>query len=487
MPTRPLAGRCGSTRREFLGWAAGAPLAARLAAAPRKPNVIIILVDDLGWADIHSYGSPLYDTPNVDRLAGQGVRFTNGYAACPVCSPTRASIMTGRYPARLHLTDWIPGRKQWPTAKLLVPQFEQQLPLEEVTIAEALKPEGYVSAAIGKWHLGAAPYFPEKQGFDVNIGGTEKGSPPSYFPPYRIPGLEPRSADDYLTDNLTARAEQFIDANKDRPFFLYFAHFAVHLPLGGKPDLVAKYKQRIQPGRKPGEGQHNPAYAAMVESMDQSVGRIMAKLDELKLAENTAVFFVSDNGGLLFEGRSKDNTTSNAPLRAGKGHLYEGGIRVPTVVRWPGHVPAGVVNDTPVCTVDLYPTIMEMTGAAKHAGRPLDGTSLTPALRRGGKLKREALYWHYPHYSNQGGAPGGAVREGDFKLIEFYEDNRVELYNVKNDPGEHRDLAAQMPAKAAELRRKLDAWRRSVNAVMPSPNPAYDAAKADQGLTGSKP
>ena len=314
-------------RRSFLRqgalWAAASVVAA---PRPRKPNFIVILIDDLGWADIRSYGSTFYDTPNVDRLAMQGLRFTNGYAACPVCSPTRASIMTGQYPARLRVTDWIPGRRQWPAAKLLTPAFEQQLPLSEVTIAEALKPEGYTSAAIGKWHLGTAPFYPEHQGFDVNIGGTEKGSPPSYFPPYKIPGLEPRSPDDYLTDNLTARAEQFIESNKDRPFFLYLAHFAVHLPLGGKKDLIAKYEKRV----KAGQGQNNAIYGAMVESMDDSVGRIAKKLDELKLADNTVVFFLSDNGGLRFEGRRADAITSNAPLRAGKGHLYEGGIRVPT-------------------------------------------------------------------------------------------------------------------------------------------------------------
>ena len=467
-------------RRSFLRqgalWAAAPALAA---PKTRKPNFIVILIDDLGWADIRSYGSTLYDTPNVDRLASQGMRFTNGYAACPVCSPTRASIMTGRYPARLRVTDWIPGRKQWPTAKLLTPAFEQQLPLSEVTIAEALKPEGYTTAAIGKWHLGGEAFYPERQGFDVNIGGTDRGSPPSYFPPYKIPGVEPRSADDYLTDNLTARAQQFIESNKDRPFFLYFAHFAVHTPLGGKKELVAKYEQRV----KAGEGQNHPVYAAMVESMDDSVGGIMKKLDELKLADDTVVFFLSDNGGLRFEGKNTRHVTSNAPLRAGKGHLYEGGVRTPTIVRWPRKIAPGV-TDTPVSTVDVYPTILELAGAAGHGHKPVDGLSLAPVLEKKGTLKRDAIFWHYPHYSNQGGAPGGAVRQGDFKLIEFYEDNHLELYNLKEDVGERNDLAAKMPAKAAELRKALHDWRGRVKAVMPEVNPAYDAAKADQGLAG---
>lgn len=461
-------------RREFLL----APLAARAAAPPRRPNVIIFLVDDLGWADVHCEGSTFYDTPNVDRLASQGVRFTNGYAACPVCSPTRASIMTGKYPARLRLTDWIPGRRQWPTSKLLVPQFEQQLPLDETTIAEMLKPLGYATGAIGKWHLGGGSYLPEKQGFDINIGGTDRGSPPSYFPPYRIPGLEPRSANDYLTDNLTARAEQFIESNRSKPFFLYFAHFAVHLPIGAKPEVAAKYRAMKVTGE-----QNHPEYAAMVEGMDDSMGRIMAKLDELGIANDTVIFYLSDNGGLRYEGKSKVAITSNAPLRAGKGHLYEGGIRVPSIVRWPGKTPAGVVSDTPVCSVDLLPTIAELTGAKRGA---VDGISLQPALRKGGTLKRDALYWHYPHYSNQGGVPGGAVRQGDWKLIEFYEDGHLELYNLKDDPGERNNLAPKLKQKAAELRRKLDNWRRSVNAVMPAVNPKYDPATADQGLTGKE-
>ena len=468
------------SRRSFLGLAAAAALAPQ-ARPQSKLNFIIILIDDMGWTDLGAFGSRFYQTPNTDRLVSQGMKFTNAYAACPVCSPTRASIMTGKYPARLHLTDWIPGRKQWPSAKLLTPRFEQQLPLEETTIAELLRPAGYTSAAIGKWHLGTEPYYPQHQGFAVNIGGTEKGSPPSYFPPYKIPGLEPRFANDYLTDNLSSRAEQFIDANKDRPFFLYLAHFAVHLPLGAKPEVIEKYKARIRPDLP----QRHPVYAGMVEGADDSVGRIMRKLDDLGLARNTVVFFLSDNGGLRFEGKAKEPITNNAPLRAGKGHLYEGGIRIPWIVRWPGKIAAGSVCDTPVITADIFPTIAAMSGTQKYSGHPIDGVDIGPLLR-GGSLKREALYWHYPHYSNQGGPPGGVIRKGDWKLIEFYEDNHLELYNLKQDVAEEHNLAADYPDRARELRRELDQWRKSVNAVMPRPNPAYDPATADQGLTGSK-
>src|SRR5436305_1545923 len=319
------------TRRNFLGTITAAALA-RSAQPGRKLNFIVILIDDMGWTDLGTFGSKFYQTPNVDRLASQGMKFTNAYAACPVCSPTRASIMTGKYPARLHLTDWIPGRKQWPTAKLLTPEFEHQLPLPEITIAEALKAAGYTTGAIGKWHLGGKGYLPQQQGFDLNIGGTEKGSPPSYFPPYQIPGLEPRFANDYLTDNLSSRAEQFIESNKDRPFFLYLAHFAVHLPLGAKPELAEKYKARIRPDVE----QKHPVYGGMVEGADDSVGRIMKKLDDLNLSDRTVIFFLSDNGGLRFEGKQKEPITSNLPLRAGKGHLYEGGVRIPWIVRWPG-------------------------------------------------------------------------------------------------------------------------------------------------------
>ena len=457
-------------RREFLG---ALPL---LAAPLPKPNFIVMLIDDYGWRDSSCYGSTYYETPNLDALARDGMRFTNAYAACPVCSPTRASIMTGKYPARLRLTDWIPGRKQWPTARVLTPEFEQQLPLGEVTIAELLAPAGYVSASIGKWHLGGPGNLPTEQGFGLNYGGTDKGSPPAYFPPYKILGVESKRAGEYLDENLTERAIEFLDETRGRPFFLYLPHFSVHLPFGGKPELIEKYRRKANP-------QGDPRYAAMVETMDASIGRLRTALAARQLAANTVFVFLADNGGLRFEGKRTEAITSNAPLRAGKGHLYEGGIRVPFVVYWPGVTKPGQVNDQPISSVDILPTLARAAGQPLPAG--VDGIDLAPALH-GRALKRDALYWHYPHYSNQGGAPGAAIRQGDFKLIHFYEDDRVELYNLREDLGETRNLARRQPAKVRDLRQKLDRWRQQVAAVVPRQNPAYDAATADQGLAGAE-
>jgi len=470
-------------RRRFL---AGLTYAARAAwASPqnRPPNFLFILIDDMGWRDLGCYGSGFYETPNIDRFAGQAVRFTNAYAACPVCSPTRASILTGKYPARLNLTDWIPGRPQWPTARLITPPFQQQLPLEEVTIAQALKPLGYVSASMGKWHLGGPPYYPDKHGFDLNVGGTEKGQPASYFGPFDLPNLKGGSRDEYLTDRLTIEACRFIEANRDGPFFLYLPEFAVHLPEQAKAAVIERFQAKADP-KNP---QHDPVYAAMISSLDENVGRILAKLEALGIAERTVVIFMSDNGGLAFEGRSKQPVTSNAPLRAGKGHLYEGGIREPMMIRWPGVTRPGIVCHTPVSSIDFFPTILEMAGVKGGSNSPVDGRSLVPLLRPSGSLRREALYWHYPHYSNQGGVPSGAVRAGDYKLIEFYEDHRLELYNLADDIGESRNLAASDPKRTARLHQMLQAWRESVRATMPSLNPNYDPAKADQGLTGANP
>jgi arylsulfatase A len=463
------------TRRGFLEALAGGALAQ--AAPAKRPNIIFLLLDDLGWRDFGCYGNTFHETPNLDRLAREGVRFTNAYAACPVCSPTRASIMTGKYPARLHLTDWIPGRKQWPTARLLAPQFEQQLALEETTIAEALKPLGYRTASIGKWHLGTEPFWPDKQGFDLNVAGTERGSTASYFGPFDLPNLKGGTKDDYLTEKLTEAAEKFIEDSARRgPFFLYLPEFTVHIPLQARQAAVEKYRRK-----NGGKDFPNPVYAAMVESFDLAVQRIRAKLDTLGIAGNTILFVTSDNGGLRYEGNRKDPVTDNSPLRAGKGHLYEGGIREPLLVCWPGVTKAGTTCHVPVSSVDYLPTIVEMAGG--KAPR-VDGASIAPLLRGKGPPKRKPLYWHYPHYSNQGGVPGGAVRQGDWKLIEFYEDGRLELFNLEDDPGERKNLAAKEPKRAAELHALLKRWRAEVRAVMPSPNPNYDPAKADQGLTG---
>jgi arylsulfatase A-like enzyme len=458
------------SRRDFLKLAGlgAAAVAVRgvLASAAeggRKPNIVFILIDDMGQRDVGCYGSKIHETPNVDRLAREGMLFTDGYAACPVCSPTRASIMTGKYPARLHLTDWIAGHVK-PKARLKIPDWTKYLPLEETTIAEGLKKLGYVTASIGKWHLGGEGYLPEAQGFDVNIGGDNHGQPPSYFSPYKL-SFKDGPAGEYLTDRLGDEALRFIENNKDKPFFLYFPNYAVHTPLQAKKDIAAKYLEK----KLPEKGQNSATYAAMVQSVDENIGRIMKKLEELGIADNTIVFFMSDNGGL-------EAVTSNAPLRAGKGTLYEGGVREPWIVKWPGIVKPGSRCSFPVTSTDFFPTIMEMAGAASDQGRTPDGLSIVPLLKGTGGIQRDAIYWHYPHYHITN--PGGAIRCGDFKLIEYYEDGKLELYDLKNDLSEKTDLAAKMPEKAAELRGKLDAWRKAVGAQMPTPNPDYDPAAA---------
>ncbi len=433
------------------------------AANNPKPNFIFILVDDLGWTDLGVQGSKFYETPNIDRLASQGMRFTQAYSACTVCSPTRAAFLTGKYPARLHITDWIKGHVR-PDAKLKVPDWTMHLPLEETTIAEALKHEGYATASIGKWHLGGPEFYPDKQGFDENIGGNDKGQPPSYFSPYGIPTLADGPKGEFLSDRLTDETLKFIERNKAKPFFVYLPHYAVHTPLMGKPEVIAKYKRKADP-KNP---QHNPVYAALIESVDDSVGRILQKLDELKLAENTVVIFTSDNGGLL-----QNDVTSNLPLRAGKGSAYEGGVRVPLFIKWPGVTKPASICDTPVITPDYFPTILDMAGLTAWKPSSLDGESLVPLLKQTGGLRRKTIFWHYPHYHPGGATPYSAIREGDLKLIEFFEDNHVEMYNLKDDIGEQNDLATKIPDHANALRKKLHTWRTSVGAQLPLPNPGY--------------
>ncbi|HEX4945218.1 MAG TPA: sulfatase [Blastocatellia bacterium] len=441
-----------------------------VAQPQRPPNIILILVDDYGWADTGCYGSTFHRTPNIDRLAAQGIRFTDAYAAAPVCSPTRASLMTGKAPARLHLTDWLPGRTDRPDQKMARPVIEQQLPLSEVTLAEALQQRGYATAHIGKWHLGGKGFAPEQQGFALNISGDHTGTPRSYFYPFQnkdgqMPGLETGREGEYLTDRLTDEAEKFIDRSKEQPFFLYLPHYTVHIPLKAKADLIAKYQALARPDQQ----HHNAIYAAMIEGLDDSVGRIVRKLEALRLDQNTIIIFTSDNGGLSVVEGPNTPATNNAPLRAGKGYLYEGGIRVPLIISGVGQ--AGSVNRTPVVSTDIYPTILALTGSKIPHG--LDGANLVPLLRTGRALKRDALYFHYPHYSNQGGKPGSAIRQGDWKLIEFAEDNHTELYNLKNDLSETRNLAAESPARARALQQKLARWRRAVGAQMMTPNPNY--------------
>ena len=451
-------------------------LAAIVCASPltaaEKINVVLIVADDLGQRDLGCYGSTFYKTPHIDRMARDGLRFTDFYAACPVCSPTRASIMTGRYPQRVGITDWLPGRPDRSDQKLRRPPLPMQLPLEEVTVAEALKAAGYATGHIGKWHLGGDGFGPKEQGFDVNIGGDHTGTARSYFAPFRnkqgaMPGLETAPAGEYLTDRLAAEAERFIEANKDRPFFLYLPHYAPHTPLRAKPEIQAKYTVKPRAGT-----QSNPAYAAMVESLDEAVGRVLRKLDGLNLGERTLVLFTSDNGGLATTEGGPTGATFNGPLREGKGFLYEGGIRVPLVVRWPGVVTPGTVTDQLACSIDFFPTVLEASGGRQPSEVKLDGVSLLPVFR-GEKLPDRAIYWHYPHYANHGSKPGGAVRHGNFKLIEHYEDGRRELFDVTKDVSESRNLVTDRPEVVRELAAKLAAWRTAVGAKMMAPNPEY--------------
>ncbi len=459
-------------RRNFLKLSLGSLSGAAVGAGAQRWNVLFLLTDDLGWHDTAPFGNTFVDTPNLSRLASESARFPNAYAACPVCSPSRAAILTGKYPARLHLTDWIPGRRPSPNWKLRPPAFEQALPLEETTLAETLAPLGYRSGAIGKWHLGGPGHLTTNQGFDVNIGGTAAGQPPRYFGPIDLPGLRLEPGE-FLTPRLTQEGTRFIRESAARPYFLYEAQFTVHMPLQAPEDLVAKYKAR-------NTGDVDPTYCAMVETADASVGGLLRTLEETGEAERTIVIFTSDNGGVRYQGRRPVPVTNNAPLRAGKGHLYEGGIRVPLLVRWPGVTRPGSLVEEPVSGVDYLPTLCAALGA--RAG-VVDGLDIRPALR-GAPLAERPLFWHYPHYSDQGGVPGGAVRLGVWKLIEFYEDGRLELFNLEDDIGERRNLVRREPARAKRLHSLLADWRQGVNASMPEPNPAYDPSQGDEGLTG---
>jgi len=465
------------SRRGFLKSLAAGALALRLcrtaaAAAKSKLNVVFFLIDDMGWTDAGCYGSAFYETPNIDRLAAQGMRFTDAYAACPVCSPTRASIMAGKYPARLNITNF--GTKP--------------LPLDEVTVAEALKEAGYTTFFAGKWHIGGdEKHWPDHQGFDVNVGGNGSGSPRGgYFSPYKNPQLPDGPKGEYLTDRLTDEAVAFLDAHKDAPFLLYLSHYAVHTPLQAKEKVVEKYRAKADampkakgPTSRPESSrattdlvQDNPVFAAMVESVDDSVGRVMKRLDTLGIADRTAVIFMSDNGGLSTllnrrMGGGRGAPTCNLPLRAGKGWLYEGGIREPMIVRWPGVTEPGSTCRVPVTSTDFYPTMLDMAGLPLRPGQHVDGVSLVPLLRGGKALDRKAIFWHYPHHHGSGSVPSGAVRAGDWKLIEWYEDRRVEVFNLADDLGETTDLAAARPEKTRELHALLKAWRREVGAVVP--------------------
>ena len=498
-------------------------------AETRKPNVVFFLVDDLGWSDVGCNGSSFYDTPNIDRLAEEGVRFTSGYAACHVCSPTRASILTGKYPATLNLTDWLDGRSNRPYQVLRNPDKAMALDPDEITLTEVLKKEGYATALFGKWHLGRNT-TPTGHGFDLHVPYSVNSNlgRRGFYNPEDIPGLD---GGEYVTDRLAELAAKYIDVNKDQPFLLYMSHFSVHDPIHGRPDLVEKYRKKLaaippQPGPdfilegnpdsptypsraeldelikqpkyrdtytsyandlvKVKQKQDNVEFAGMVESVDQSLGTLMAKLKEHGLEDSTIVIFMSDNGGMsVMNGtphfeitRDKIDTrasTSNLPLRGAKGWLYEGGIRVPMIVKWPQKTKPGGVSHVPVISTDFFPTILEMLGV-EHETSGIDGQSFT-ALVQGKEMDRGPIYWHFPHYSNHGmQSPGGAIRDGDYKLLEYFENGSVQLFNLKKDIGEQNDLAKIEVQNAQELTAKLHQWRKEVDAQMMPPNPDYDPA-----------
>ncbi len=448
---------------------------------PAAPlNVLFVLVDDWGWTDAGCLGSDLYETPNIDRLAATGVRFTDAYSACTVCSPTRAAVMTGMYPARTRVTDWIPGHGR-PKAPLRIPDWTQRLELSYTTMAEALGAVGYRTAHVGKWHLssinevGQRDFWPERQGFDVNIGGTKWGAPGSYFWPYSRPGrpmwnMPPGQEGDYLTDALTDNVLTILKTWKDEPFFIYLPFYTVHTPIQGKADLISSYRAKVKPGMR----HTDPEYAAMVASLDKNLGRILDQLDALGLTDRTAIFLTGDNGGL--ESRRSGGPTNNDPLREGKGSSYEGGVRVPGIVRVPGLTPTGVVSDEPILSIDYYPTILKLTGApgVEEHNDEVDGLDLGPVLADPEvELDRDALYWHYPHYHPGGAVPHSAIRMRDWRLVEFHNGMRVELYNLQEDLGETQDLAEERPEVRDRLRDRLHAWRERLDAQMPTPNPDY--------------
>lgn len=445
-----------------------------LAEKPTEhPNIVLLLADDLGWTGLRCFGSDFYETPHLDELANQGVKFTDAYAACTVCSPTRASIMTGMYPARLRLTDFIAGQNR-PFAKLRIPDWTKKLESRHATIAEELQSLGYRTGHIGKWHLSARAGSargtePTEQGFDVS-----KSRPPG-TKGYKLSNSAlSDSGSNYLTDALTDDACQFIDESKAEQFFLYFAYNVPHTPIQGRDDLVKYFSAKVDASAT----HKNPIYAAMVASLDESVGRIMDRLKKHDLLDNTVVVFTSDNGGLTQRYGKHDGFTENLPLRRGKGSAYEGGVRVPTIIRWPGVTEPGQVCDEPIMTTDFFPTFLEIAGNKTESKHDLDGRSIAPLLRDvSGTLDRD-LFWHYPHYHAGGDGPYSAIRSGKFRLVEFHEDDSVQLYDLSSDLGEQTDLSSVMPDKAAELRGKLHRWRESIDAQMPTPNPDYDPARA---------
>ncbi len=470
-------------------------------AAPQHPNILFILVDDLGIKDLGCYGSSFYESPNIDALAASGVRFLNAFSTCPVCSPSRASIMTGKYPTRLGITDWIPGMKNR-GKKLLAPKIPHQLPLEEVTIAEALKKGGYATGFFGKWHLGGEGFYPNNQGFDVNVGGCEWGSPhKGYYSPWHIVTLKDGPKGEYLTDRIGDEAVKFLDqtAGKGKPFFLFLSFYAVHAPTqpckrflpkftkkaAALPKLSTKKESEPEGRGKTKLRQDNPAYATQVAVMDENVGKVLKKINELGLTDNTFVVFTSDNGGLATLKRLAP--TSNAPYRAGKGWCYDGGIRVPLIIKWPGVTKPGSKCSATVIGCDFYPTLLSVAGLPLMPKQHRDGVNLVPLLKgKTKKLDRDAIFWHYPHYHGSTWTPGGAMLKDGWKLVEFFEDGHVELYNTNNDIGEREELSKKYPEKVQEMLTELKKWQETTGAKMPTPNPDAGKNTSSKSKKGKK-
>jgi arylsulfatase A-like enzyme len=455
-------------------------------APPHRPDVILFLVDDMGWMDSTVYGSRYYETPNMQRLAARGMMFTDAYAANPLCSPTRASLMTGKYPGRMNLTmpaghlapepDRPPLQAAAePWQKVLTPNARHFLPLDEYTLAEAFRDNGYATAFIGKWHLGHEPWWPEKNGFDINIAGGEYAGPPSYFSPYMIKTLDDGPPGEYLTDRLTDEAVKYIQQSGEKPYFLCLWHYAVHSPFQEKEEVSEKYRHKKDPRGR----QDCAVMAAMIEAMDEGLGRVLDALDATGQADNTIFVFMSDNGGNMYDSVEGTTPTSNAPLRSGKGSIYEGGVRVPCLFVWPSVVKGGTQSDTVISSIDVYPTLLEMAGLAIPQRQVIDGISLVPHLRDGRPLEREALFCHFPHYIPATlNLPSTSVRKGPWKLIRFYGEgpdrgNKLELYNLDTDIGEAHDLADDMPALAAELDALITRHLEETGSVVPKPNPGY--------------
>lgn len=464
-----------------------------------KPNVIFILVDDMGWKDISCMGSEFYESPNIDRIASEGMLFTDAYASCPVCSPTRASIMSGKYPARIGLTHFIGKQKEHhqgltEKGKLLGVPYVPYLSTDEKSMGSAFKQHGYTTWHLGKWHIGSEEYWPDQHGFDVNIGGCHMGHPSGsghYFQPWEIPTIEPKEGDDYLTDRLGDEAVRLIQENDGTPFFMNMWFYTVHTPLQAKPEKIAKYEAKakamgldkmeaiVEGDYFPSEHkkhkriqrrviQSDPVYAAMVEHLDENVGKILDVLDKKGIADNTIIIFTSDNGGLS---TAEGSSTCNAPLSEGKGWMYEGGTREPMLLRWPGKVASGTKTDAVITSPDFYPTLLEACGLPLEKEQHVDGKSFMPVIK-GNDFDRGPIFWHFPHYANQGGTPGCSVRKGDWKLIEFFE-GEIMLFNLKEDIAEANNLAKQHPGMVKELLAALHAWQDEVHAIKPKPNPDW--------------